>query len=101
LKCVAKEDFLKKCQADNIKVSVPNTEIEESAPANAPAATAGAKSGPAPSTAKPNTGTHGGPRPPLPSNNPGGAPAPRGTGAPAQPAAGGGSFFDKFKKPGS
>jgi twitching motility protein PilT len=99
LKSVAKEDFLKKCNAENIKVSVPSTDVEDGAPGHAPAAGTPAKGGPVPSTPKPNAGTPGGPRGPLPSGNPAAAPAPRAGGAPATPAAGGGSFFDKFKKP--
>ena len=96
LKCIAKEDFLRKCQAENIKVAVPTAELEEAAPAS-PAPGQAAKGGTTPSTGRPNTGTAGGPRAPLPSNHPAGGPAPRGT--PSAPAAGGG-FFDKFKKPG-
>ncbi len=98
LKCTAKEDFLKKCAAEGFKVNAPNTEAEEaSATPSAPAGTTAAKGGPTPSTARPPPQQQGGPRAPLPSS--GGAPQ-RGTASPAQPAAGG-SFFVKFKKPGS
>ncbi len=96
LKCIAKEDFLKRCAADGIKVNTPNTDVEEASAAPAPAATSALKGAPMPSTARPAPAQHGGPRAPLPTNNP--APQ-RGTGSPAQPA-GGASFFDKFKKPG-
>ena len=104
LKCVQKDDFLRKCQAENIKVTVPTAEAEEpnsSAPAAAAAAPAGNR--PPPQMAVPGRPGATAPRGPLP-----GAGAPRpSTGAPAPSAppgtagGAGGGFFDKFKKPGT
>jgi twitching motility protein PilT len=99
LKSIAKEDFLKKCASEGIKVNAPGPEAEEAAVAPAPAGGPAAKGATMPSTPRPNASPANGPRAPLPSTSANGAPQ-RNTGAPAQPAAGG-SFFDKFKKPGS
>ncbi len=99
LKCIAKDDFVKKCQLENIKFSVPGADLEDAghAPANTakPASTQ-------PSVARPASQAESGPRGPLPQRG-GPAPAPQRaptpTNAPANTGAPGASFFDKFKKP--
>ncbi|MDZ4773076.1 MAG: PilT/PilU family type 4a pilus ATPase [Planctomycetota bacterium] len=98
MKCIAKDDFLKKCQAENIKVNVPTLEGEDHGHA-APAAKTASPQATAP---RPGGQSEGGPRAALPQR---GAPAtapqrtPTPPTAPANTGAPGGSFFDKFKKP--
>jgi twitching motility protein PilT len=99
LKCIAKEDFLKKCQAENFKITLPSTELEEGAPAaqaGAPAQRGAPASTAARPAAQPSTPQPRGPIPQSPAQN---APAKPSANTPA-PSGGGASFFDKFKKPG-
>ena len=100
LKCIAKDDFLKKCEVEGIRVNMPGVELEEPAapsPQSHNPMGAGLKSaGPG----SPNTASAA-PRPPLP--RPGNAPAGAAPGAP-RPTPGAnkppppGGFFDKLKK---
>ena len=102
LKCIAKDDFLRKCQAEGFQVNLPSADLDDSPHASAPAAAAHSRPAPQPSHGRPNAGADTGPRGPLPQR---GAPAPMPQRTPSPtpsstaPGAGGASFFDKFKKP--
>jgi twitching motility protein PilT len=90
LKCIAKDDFLKQCQVDGIKVELPS--IENPDAHGAPKSGSGAR----PSGSMPSIEN---PRAPLP-QSPGSKPAaPALRPAPSAPQQGGtGSIFDKFKR---
>ena len=105
LKCVAKDDFVKKCQGEGIAIELPSTVVE----AEEPSAAAPARPAPAPTTtpsapARPTAApTAGAPRPPMPAPR---APLPQGQPQPApspQSAPSGheggiAGAFDLFKK---
>ncbi|MBL8857635.1 MAG: PilT/PilU family type 4a pilus ATPase [Planctomycetes bacterium] len=101
LKCIAKDDFLRKCQSEGFKVNVPTADAEDSSHAHAPAAQAQQRPQPHAAPGRPHAGADAGPRAPLPQRgSPSPAPQPqRSAPAPTSGAPGGSSFFDKFKKP--
>jgi len=105
LKCVAKDDFVKKCQGEGIAIALPSTAVEAedasaaARPAAVPAPAAGAPAlprvvGPAPSPA-PGAAVSS-PRAPLPQRPQGQASAP--SSAPAGNEGGIAGAFDLFKK---
>jgi hypothetical protein len=100
LKCIAKDDFLRKCQAENIHVNVPTVEADDTG--HAPASGAQRPAGHAPAARPAGNPAEGAPRGPLPQRGaPAAAPqrAPAPANAPSNAGAPGASFFDKFKKP--
>jgi twitching motility protein PilT len=100
LKCVAKDDFVKKCEGEGFKITLPATDLEEASAAPQPS---GQAQRGAPAATQPRAPAQPSPQPrgPIPQGPGQNAPANRPAANAPAPSGGSQSFFDKFKKPGT